>query len=845
MVAQTASAEGLWESVRTLIGLQQKAPPLRTVPDIDAKTLSPSEARLWQLWRLHPQSVGMNIPFAFRLKGPLNLTCLEQALEQLIQRHESLRTCYPAENGEPVRAVATPGGYRLPLEATDETDALRRLAAEAIAPFDLERGPLMRVKAFRLDNEDHILAFTLHHIIFDGWSEGIFFRELASLYQAALDGAEVSLKDLPIRYRDYAYWQQESLKGELRAVLFQYWRTQFKNGLPMQRSPLVPKRSSQGDLTRQSGRRRMVLSPALTQDLKAFSRSEGATLFATLLAAFKVLMYRYTGQERLFVCTPIASRNRNELKGVIGYFINLLILETDLSGDPSFREVLQRVRQVVAGGYAHQDLPFQQVVEAMRLGRAPLAQAMFVLQNYPQARLDLDGLDIARLDIDNGCADFDFFLAVAEQGGELRAELKFNQALYDGKEVERLLSLYRSLLENLLHRGDAKIASSDLLKVERVRPLDAQTHATGDAISPRNDRERILQEIWQRELGRDPIGVRDNFFEVGGNSLIALQIFKQIRDRFNQDLPLSTLFACGTIERLAHALEQQTQQTQDAQVSQWASLVPIQPLGPKTPLFCIHPVRGNVLCYRRLSYHLGQDQPFYGLQAQGLDGKHPPLNRIQDMAAKYIREIRTVQPDGPYRLSGYSLGGMIAFEMAQQLQAQGQQVDLLALFDTYGHRSIIEIRDHNALSITGKIRLHLKSLIKLQPRQKLAYFVDRTQIRIQKILIKLYLRLGLTLPSSLRLMAIFDAGLEAAQTYVPKTYSGRMILFRATKVDSDPKLGWDGLASQGIEVYDVPGKHNTIETEGMLTEPHVSELAKKLNACLQELELNTGVSMGN
>jgi oxalate---CoA ligase len=243
-------------------------------------------------------------------------------------------------------------------------------------------------------------------------------------------------------------------------------------------------------------------------------------------------------------------------------------------------------------------------------------------------------------------------------------------------------------------------------------------------------------------------------------------------------------------------------------------------------------VRGNILCYRRLSYHLGSDQPFYGLQAQGLDGKQPPLNRIEQMAAKYIQEIRTVRPHGPYRLAGYSLGGMVAFEMAQQLQAQGQQVDLLALFDTYGHRSIEKMKNFNTLSLDRKVQLHWKNTVQLHPKKQLAYFFEKVGQRVQKILIKLYLRLGIKLPASLRLSAIHDAGLEAAHTYVPKPYSGRLILFRATKVDTDPTLGWDGLAVGGLDVYDVPGKHNTIETEGMLTEPHVSVLAEKFKACL-------------
>jgi thioesterase domain-containing protein/acyl carrier protein len=828
-IAEAGSGPGIWEAVRVLMSLQQKAPPLRAVPDPEreARVLSSSEERLWRLWQMQPDSSGMNIPFCFRIEGDLNLAALERSLEQLMCRHDVLRTSYPQQNGEPVRAVAPPGSDRLSVEVEDADGNTvgRRIEQEACRPFDLERGPLLRVKAFRLGAQEHLLSIALHHIIFDGWSEGILFRELASFYNASVGGEAAAPKPLAIAYRDYARWQREYLQGELKAALLQYWQAQFKDGLRAQQAPLEPKPST--SLTRRSGRQAFNISADSTQALKAFSRREGATLFAALLAGFKVLLYRYTEQERLFVCTPIATRNRNELKGVIGYFINLLILETDLSGEPSFREVLQRVRQVVSGAYAHQDLPFQQTVRELGLSRAPLAQVMFALQNYPQAELSLEGLAVERLDADNGVADFDLFLSLTEAGGELHGELKYNADLYEAAEAERLVARYLRLLENIPSRGEAKISSLDLLNLERRQPRPLATPESGAAIAPRNDLERQLQTIWERELGRQPIGVADNFFEAGGNSMIALQIFNEIRARFGKDLPLSALFQCGTIERLAAAL------AEDKPEQPWSSLVEIQPLGRKTPIFCMHPVRGNVLCYRRLSDRLGLEQPFYGLQAQGLDGKQPPLNRIEKMAAKYIREIRTVQPHGPYRLAGYSLGGMVAFEMAQQLQAQGQQVDLLALFDTYGHRSIAKMKRFNTLSLDRKVRLHWNNAVKLHPKKQLAYFFEKIRQRIQKLSIRFYLRSGLELPASLRLKAIQDRGLEAAHAYVPKPYPGRLVLFRATKVDAEPTLGWDGLAAGGIEIYDVPGKHNTIEAEGMLTEPHVGVLAEKLKACLE------------
>jgi thioesterase domain-containing protein/acyl carrier protein len=859
--APEGSGEGVWDAVRVLMSLQQKAPILRPIAQQDARVLSFSEERLWRLWQMQPQSVGMNLPFRFRIAGDLNLEALENALEQLIRRHDVLRTSYPDRDGNPLRVVTPPGSYRLLVEACIEGEegegvgntVSHRLDRETHRPFDLEHGPLMRVKLFRLSATQFILSMTLHHIIFDGWSEGILFKELANLYTASVGAQETILKPLAVAYWDYARWQHDCLQGEMRAVLMQYWQAQFKDGLRAQQPPLAQKQLT--TMTRASGRQEIVLSTESTQALKAFSRKEGATLFATLLASFKVLFFRYTDQDRLFVCTPIASRNRNELKGVMGYFINLLILQSDLSGEPSFREVLQRVRQGVAGAYAHQDLPFQQVVKEFGLSRAPLAQAMFVLQNYPQANLDLEGLEVERLDADNGVADFDLFLAWVEAVGELRCELKYNTDLYEPAEIEQFLEHYRCLLENILKRPEAKITSADLLEIEQVQSRVEIAPERGMAIAPRNDLERQLKDIWERELGRQPIGVTDNFFEAGGNSIIALQIFNEIRVQLGKDLPLSTLFQCGTIERLATVLaEEQLDQTWE---QTWSSLVAIQPLGHKTPLFCIHGLGGNILNLYDLSRHLDPAQPFYGLQAQGLDGKQTPLNRVEDMAAKYIQEIRAVQPNGPYLLSGLSMGGMVAFEMAQQLQAQGQQIALLGLLDTYG--SIY----YKPLSFRAWLARHLRNFRHLDFKDKLNYPIKgaaavrrrvqdvwkRWQQPVKAIRNK---EIQTEQPSSetqftplvaadgeetyVEVTPVSTANSAALLHYTPTPYSGQIVLFRAHQQpwwsEHDPLLGWAGLAEAGIRVYAVSGHHHN-----MTYEPHVIEIAQQLSACIDQVRL--------
>ncbi|MEM9008621.1 MAG: condensation domain-containing protein, partial [Cyanobacteria bacterium P01_F01_bin.86] len=332
--------QDLWEAIRTIIGLQNQAPPLVPVARDQPLALSFTQERLWFLYQLNANNTAYNIPFAFHLQGHLDIAALEQSFQALLQRHEALRTTFASPAEQPVQAIA-PTAQTWALNHLDwqglpaaeqESQIQQQILQETQQPFDLTQGPLLRATLLHLSDRDHILLISVHHIVFDGWSEGILWRELAALYEAFATQQASPLPDLPIQYGDFAHWQRQWLQGDFLDALLKYWRNQLGHGLQALQLPTDHPRPTVQ--TRRSATQKLALSESLTKSLKTLSRQTGATLFATLLAAFKVLLQRYTDQTDLCVCSPIANRNRKELRGLIGYFVNLLILRTDLAGNP-------------------------------------------------------------------------------------------------------------------------------------------------------------------------------------------------------------------------------------------------------------------------------------------------------------------------------------------------------------------------------------------------------------------------------------------------------------------------------------------------------------------------------
>ncbi len=1337
-----------------------------------------AQQRLWFLNQLAPGNPFYNVSTALCLTGSLNLIALEQTFNEIVKRHETLRTTFAMFEGEIVQIIAPILTVSLPTidlqnlsQNQQETAALQLATDAAQCPFDLAAGPLFIVTLLQLSETEHILLLNLHHIVADGWSIGVLIRELGMLYTAFVKNGRSHLPALPLQYADFAEWQHQYLQGEVLETQLAYWRQQLNGitalNLPTDRQrPAVP--------SYRGGKQLLALSPALTASLKSLSQQENATLFITLLAAFQTLLYRYTGQVDIAVGTPIANRNQSEIEALIGFFVNSLVLRADLSGNPTFRELLHRVKNVAIAAYAHQDLPFEKLVEELHpdreLSRNPLFQLSFSLQNTPVAALELPGIAVGAIpygiatlhDFDAGTAKLDLECNLWEDAGSIQGQFIYSTDLFDSSTIARMAGHFQTLLEaiaanpkqhlsdlalltapeyqqllidwndtqrdypqnqcfhqlfeervaltpdavaavfenqqltyrqlnsqanqlahylqqlgaapevlvglcverslnaivgllgiikagaaylpldptypqerlnfmledarvsilvtqqhlvktliqpessgvfsivcldsdreivaqqssqnpttNIIpqnlayviytsgstgkpkgvlieHRGlynlalaqieafnlnsnhrvlqfasmsfDASIfeivmtlgtgatlycakkesllpgqtliqflqdntithvtlppsllavlpnaelpalqtivcagesCSSDVVKRwasgrrffnaygpteatvwssfaeisdskkqpigrpiantqlyildENLQPvpvgipgelyiggsglargylnrpeLTAQRfianpfsdkegeriYKTGDlaryfpdgnieflgrtdeqvkirgyrielgeiealliqhpavkeiavvaehnlsgnkrlvayvvpnhnqtinpvemrnflkeqlpnymipnafvamdflpltpngkidrlrlrtlgnltnnsidqsCIAPRTPTESTLANIWTKILNAERVGIGDNFFDLGGDSLLAIRLINEINQQFERELPLSALFLNPTIEGLADSLYSGTNYLE------WSPLVAIKPRGKNPPFFCVHPIFGVVFPYVELAFVLGDNQPFYGLQPKGIDGESSPLTRIEDMAADYIAALRTVQPKGPYFLGGWSFGGLVAFEMAQQLLAAGDEVALLAVLDTLApvsankpsfwdgckfilttvSRSIWPFVVDYFRLVAAAENVQIGGIVaKFHKLNKLlnliANFWHRWNWK-QAVMVSILSQDSkerswreLAIPS---MFTVFQANSQATLSYVPKVYPQRITLFRSGEKLSmnhqDPTLGWRELTAQKVEVIKVPGNHLT-----MLRKPCVEVLAQQLKHCL-------------
>jgi amino acid adenylation domain-containing protein len=485
------------------------ASPIITVPRDRPLPLSYAQQRLWFIHQLEALDTAYTLPFAFRARGVLRAEVLGETLNEVVRRHEVLRTAFGTQAGEPVQLVAPFRRTALPLEDLGEVPegereetALRLAREEAQAPFDLERGPLFRARLVRLGADDHLLLLSLHHIVSDGWSLGVLVREVAALYAAFSNGEPSPLSELPVQYADFAAWQREWLRGEVLETQLSYWRRQLAGSaaalaLPTDR-PRPPALSFRG------ARLRFELPAELNDELKRLSRGEGATLFMVLLAAFQTLLYRYTGQDDITVGTPIANRQRGEIEPLIGFFVNTLALRTDLSGDPTFRQLLARVRETTLGAYAHQDVPFEKLVEELHLdrdlSRNPLFQVMFALQSAPVGELELPGLKLRPQQFDDGTARFDMEWHLWEQGGALGGILVYSTDLFDEATARRMLAHFEGLLATIVRAPEGCITELPLLGREEESLLLGEWQQTDAAFA----REKCVHELFEEQAALAP-----------------------------------------------------------------------------------------------------------------------------------------------------------------------------------------------------------------------------------------------------------------------------------------------------------------------------------------------------
>ena len=491
-------------------GLQTR--PIERVSRDCELPLSFAQQRLWFLSQLHPNSVAYNMPAALRLTGRLDVASLELSLSEITRRHEVLRTTFATVNGRPVQLIGENLPFTLPVvdlselpEADRETEMLRLAADEAQRPFDLACEPLLRITLLRLRSESHIALLTMHHIVSDGWSPGILIRELTALYEAFSRGKPSPLPELAIQYADFAYHQREWLRGEVLEEQLSYWKQQLADA--PQTLELPTDRPRPAVQTFRGAHELVSISPAIAYELNALSRQHGATLFMTLLAAFQALLARYTGQKEIVIGSPIANRNSVETEALIGFFVNTLALRTDMSDDPTFHELLDRVRETALGAYAHQDLPFEMLVEALRLrrdmSRSPMFQVMFILQNAPQEVLQLTDLSITTIRSESGATRYDLTLSLSETAEGLKGSVEYNTDLYNGTTIRQMLDHFEGVLGAVVAAPGQRLSALSLLTATEEHHLLIDWNGS----SSQYPRDKCIHELFEAQVEQRPEAV--------------------------------------------------------------------------------------------------------------------------------------------------------------------------------------------------------------------------------------------------------------------------------------------------------------------------------------------------
>ena len=488
-------------------GIVERAIPRR--PEFAPAPLSFAQQRLWFLDQLEPGSPFYNMPAAFHLKGALDIAALEKCFSEILRRHEVLRTRFIAADGEVLQVIQAAPDFELSIidlaslaPSSREAEALRFAHEEAAKPFSLSCGPVFRAHLAKLAADDHVLTINLHHIASDNLSKVILYRELGALYEAFSSGSQSPLTELPIQYADYALWQRERLKGRLLDEQLAYWKAQLKGAPALLELPIDRPRPQ---IQKYHGAHQThLLARSLLDDMKTLSQANGATLFMTLLTVFKLLLARYTLSEDILVATPAAGRTRIETENLIGFFVNTLVLRTNCSNNPSFTELLARVRATCLEAYSHQDMPFEKLVEELKpdrsLSYAPLVQVMFGQRLAGARKLSLRSLDITLIELASESATFDLYMGATETADGLYLSVEYNTGLFDEPTITRLLGHYQTLLEGIVANPEQRLSALPILTAAERHQLLVEWNNT--ATNYPND--RCVQQLFEAQVEKTP-----------------------------------------------------------------------------------------------------------------------------------------------------------------------------------------------------------------------------------------------------------------------------------------------------------------------------------------------------
>ena len=553
---------GFWKYIRTNIKSKKQAFEIKPIPRHGNLPLSFGQKRLWFVEQLNSGNPIHNLCAAYRLQGELKIDILAKSIQEITRRHEVLRTTFPAIKEEPIQLISP--NVTIKLETIDlteiskenqEIEVKKRVIQAGGKPFDLTKTPLMRFQLLRLAETEYMFIRTIHHIINDVWSNTVFMRELSTLYEAFSEGNSSPLPELPIQYVDFAKSQQQWLQGEVLKSQLDYWQKQLANNIPLLALPTKSREkniasTNQTLPTYQGASKFLLLSKSLTKAIKALSHQQGVSLFVTLLAAFKTLLYQYSGQKNIVVSSPVAGRQQMETKKLLGYFSNILLLHTNLEKNLTFQELLKRVSQVNIGAQEHQYLPFQELAEVMDIPSAVFSRTMFTLQNVPAQPRKLAGITVTLEEMQDGVANFDLSLSMKEKSEQILGIMRYKTDLFEKSTISQMLENFQLLLESIVANPDLKLVElPSWAKNESPRQCDQLMDV--DYVAPRNEVESTIAEIWQQVLLMEKISINTNFFDIGGRSLAMIRVYSKLRDIFDTEISVAELFKYPTIGGMA------------------------------------------------------------------------------------------------------------------------------------------------------------------------------------------------------------------------------------------------------------------------------------------------------
>lgn len=821
--------------------------PLQPIKHDHDLPLTVYQERIWLLSQRAEKFPIHNLPMAFRLEGNLHVQVLEKTFNEIIKRHESLRTNFPLVNRLPIQRILSELYLSITTEKVDQADIETTINEEASKYFNLEKDALIRVKLLKLAENDHILIITCHHIISDGWSLSVLLKEISNIYSILVTKSSLNLPELEINYGDFTLWhRQQQKQSEIETSLLNYWENQLQDAPPLSELPCDRPRPSLQ--TFKGCVQTFTIEEELINHIETLRKNTNSTLFMILIAVFLILMHRYSGQDDIVIGSPIANRNYTIYENLIGCFANVLPVRSRINENPSFREFLEEIKKVSLEAYTYLDFPVEKLLSKLQHNRdlsySPWFQVAFILLNVPNHELKLPEIHITEQSIQKGAAIFDLTVLIEHKAEKLQGSIEYNTDLYDHDTIADLIKHFQMLLKASLLNPEKSVKNLPLLiKGEEKQILQQRnqtqtdystnfylgqssennsiTIETEQTFIPSKDKWEIyLTKLWQKYLQIKSISLQDNFFTIGGDSLLAIRLFAELADNLGENIPLVLIFQAPTIEKLANILRVKGYSIPESCV------IALKSQGSKPPLFFI-----NSISYaQKLGVLMNEEQPFYCLNLFGLttffEKKKSPLT-LENIAKKYIDDLQTIQPQGPYFLMTYCADSFLTFEIAQQLNNQGQKVEFLGFIDAiWGVNKLNFDFYYKNLQQFGLNYLFGKL------KKSFLFKIEKLIKKIKKIFNNSSLFSNNYLAQEVKDIQFLEEFYQVINNYQPRFYSGKITLFISTEMKFLSNSMLTNLV-EDLDIQEISGIHNDI-----FEKPHIEKLAKLLQIAINNDDKN-------